>query len=268
MCVTCGCGIDEENGVKILTVDQGKMVEDQDHHHDHHHHEHHDHNHDHHHHDHKDVKLIQLEEDILQKNKLMAERNRGYLEAKNILALNLVSSPGSGKTTLLEKTLQDLKNELKFYVIEGDQQTTRDAERIAKTGVEVLQINTGKVCHLDADMIQQSLKNLKPVDDSVLFIENVGNLVCPAMFDLGESARVVVMSVTEGDDKPIKYPNMFQSAQLCLINKIDLLPYVHFDVQQAKEYALRVNHHLKFIELSATTGQGMEEWYGWLKQKR
>ncbi|MCB0547381.1 MAG: hydrogenase nickel incorporation protein HypB, partial [Phaeodactylibacter sp.] len=207
------------------------------------------------------------EQDILQQNNLLAERNRGFLEAKNILALNLVSSPGSGKTSLLERTLKDLAGEFSCYVIEGDQQTSNDADRIAATGAPVVQINTGKGCHLDSDMVNKALKKLRPAEDALLFIENVGNLVCPSLFDLGEGARVVIISVTEGDDKPIKYPDMFHSSHLCIINKVDLLPYVQFDVEKAKEYALRVNHHLEFIELSATSGQGMEQWYAWLRKK-
>ena len=211
--------------------------------------------------------MIELEQDILSKNNLLAERNRGYFEAKNILAVNLVSSPGSGKTSLLERTLQDLKDELPFYVIEGDQQTTNDADRVAAAGAPVLQINTGKGCHLDSEMINRALKQLNPTENSIVMIENVGNLVCPSLFDLGESIRVVIMSVTEGDDKPIKYPDMFLSSGLCIINKTDLLPYVNFDVEKAKEYARRVNHHLEFIELSATTGEGLDQWYDWLKKK-
>lgn len=209
--------------------------------------------------------MIELEQDILQKNNLLAERNRGYFDAKNILALNLVSSPGSGKTALLERTIRDIGAEMPVFVIEGDQQTMNDADRIAATGAPVVQINTGKGCHLDSDMINKALKKLNPADGAVVMIENVGNLVCPAMFDLGETARVVIMSVTEGDDKPIKYPDMFHSAHLCIINKTDLLPYVPFDVEKAKAYARQVNHHLSFIELSAHTGEGMEAWYKWLR---
>lgn len=235
--------------------------------HGHHHHLHsHDHDHDHGHHHGKTV--VELEQDILQKNNLLAERNRGFFEARNVLALNLVSSPGSGKTSLLERTLAALKGELECFVIEGDQQTSNDANRIAATGAPVVQINTGKGCHLDSDMVNQAVKKLRPAEGSLLFIENVGNLVCPSLFDLGEGARVVIISVTEGDDKPIKYPDMFLSSDLCIINKIDLLPYVQFDMEKAKDYARRVNHHLEFIELSATSGQGMEQWLGWLKRKR
>ena len=267
MCGVCGCG-QEESGVKIRKIVPGDSMQQEAVHH-HHHHGNHG-------HQHapfditsaKPVKtVLQLEQDILGKNNLLAARNRGYFEAKNITALNLVSSPGSGKTALLERTLQDLKDELKCYVIEGDQQTSNDADRIAATGAEVVQINTGKGCHLEADMINDAVKQLNPANDALLFIENVGNLVCPAMFDLGESARVVIISVTEGEDKPLKYPDMFHSSQLCIINKIDLLPYVKFDVAKTKEYARRVSHITEFIELSATTGEGMDQWYDWLRKR-
>jgi hydrogenase nickel incorporation protein HypB len=210
--------------------------------------------------------VVQVEQDILRENDLIAARNKGFFDAKGITTFNLVSSPGSGKTSLLESTLRGMKEKIPFYVIEGDQQTMNDADRIASTDTPVVQINTGKACHLDASMVHQALKKLKPENDSVVFVENVGNLVCPAMFDLGEAKRVVIMSVTEGDDKAIKYPDMFQSAQLCIINKIDLLPYVDFDIEKAKDYALRVNHHLEFIELSATKGTGLEQWYSWIEK--
>jgi len=167
----------------------------------------------------------------------------------------------------LEKTIKKLKNELDFYIIEGDQQTSNDADRIHKAGAPVIQVNTGNGCHLDAEMINTATKQLKPKSNSVLLIENVGNLVCPSMFDLGESTRIVVISTTEGDDKPIKYPTMFQTAQLCIINKTDLLPYVDFDIEKAKNYALRVNHNLEFITVSVKTGEGMDNWYKWLKEK-
>lgn len=212
--------------------------------------------------------LVEIEQDVLYQNNLLAERNRGYFEAKNILALNLVSSPGSGKTTLLEKTLIHLKDQMDFFVIEGDQQTTHDADRIHATGTKVVQINTGRGCHLDAHMILHALEGMKPTEHGVLFIENVGNLVCPAMFDLGEKERVVIMSVTEGDDKPLKYPDMFYSSTLCIINKIDLLPYVSFDINKTREYLQRVNHKLGIMEVSCTTGEGLEQWYDWLLFKR
>jgi hydrogenase nickel incorporation protein HypB len=206
--------------------------------------------------------------DILNYNNKLAERNRGYFEAKNMLAINLVSSPGSGKTTLLEKTLAALLPTQACAVIEGDQQTQNDARRIAATGAPVVQINTGKGCHLDADMINKAMKQLSVTEDAILFIENVGNLVCPAMFDLGEQARVVISSVTEGDDKPLKYPDMFHTSNLCIINKTDLLPYVPFDVEQFKNNARKVNHHLAFIELSALTNEGIGQWLHWLQHQQ
>ncbi len=255
MCGTCGCGTDH---VSIQKPGQ------QHHHHDHEHHQHHHH---HHHHHHGDKLHIDLEKDVLDKNNVEAARNRGYFEAKNIFVLNLVSSPGSGKTSVLERTLKDLKGKADFYVIEGDQQTMNDAERIDALQVPVVQVNTGQGCHLESDMIYRAVKTLNPKENSILMIENVGNLVCPSMFDLGEDKRVVIISVTEGEDKPIKYPDMFHSADVCLINKIDLLPYLNFNLERLKDYALRVNPRLTFFEISATTGQGMDDWYAWLLQE-
>ena len=197
----------------------------------------------------------------------MAARNRGYFEAKNLFVLNLVSSPGSGKTSLLEKTLQDLKKEYGFAVIEGDQQTLQDANRIDALKVPVIQINTGKGCHLESDMVYEAVKQLNPKENSILMIENVGNLVCPSMFDLGEHKRVVIISTTEGEDKPLKYPDMFMSSQVCIINKTDLLPYLDFDIEKLKSYALQINPKLIFFEVSATKGLGMETWYNWLKKE-
>lgn len=270
MCDTCGCN-QPSDAVKIILIGENEemMHDHHDHDHGHHHHHPHDHGHEHHHHhDHTGKTVIELEQDVLSANNRLAERNRGYFEAKNILALNLVSSPGSGKTAVLERTLADLKDELAFFVIEGDQQTTRDADRIAATGAPVVQINTGKGCHLDSDMVNRAVKKLAPSDGAIVMIENVGNLVCPSLFDLGESHRVVIISVTEGDDKPLKYPDMFHTSDLCLINKIDLLPYVPFDVEKAKHYALHANPKLQFISLSALTGEGMEEWYQWLREEK
>ena len=233
-----------------------------DHHeHDHHHHHHHGHDHDHHH-----KTVLEVEQDVLQQNEVMAARNRGYFEAKNIFALNLVSSPGSGKTALLERILKDLKEEIQFYVIEGDQQTLNDANRIAALEIPVIQINTGKGCHLESDAVYEAIKKLKPAENSVLMIENVGNLVCPSMFNLGEAQRVVIISTTEGVDKPLKYPDMFHTSDICVINKIDLLPYLDIELEELKENALRVNPKLQFFEISATKGDGMEAWYTWLKQ--
>jgi hydrogenase nickel incorporation protein HypB len=242
MCATCGC-------------DAATHEHNQTHDHEH------DHSHTH------GKTIIAVEKDILHENNLLAQRNRGYFDAKNILALNLVSSPGSGKTSLLERTLTDLKGQHSFFVIEGDQQTSRDADRIHATGTKVAQINTGKGCHLDAHMILHAVQGMKPAENSILFIENVGNLVCPAMFDLGEKERVVIISVTEGDDKPIKYPDMFHTSSLCIINKTDLLPYVSFSMENVKDYARQVNPKLEFIELSCTSGEGLQDWYQWLKEK-
>ena len=194
----------------------------------------------------------------------MAERNRGFFEAKKVFCINLVSSPGSGKTTLLEKSVVKLRDQVPVYVIEGDQQSMLDADRISTFGIPVVQINTGSGCHLDAFMVNKALKELDIQLHSVLFIENVGNLVCPALFDLGENSRVLVMSVTEGDDKPIKYPAMFRSSDLCLINKTDLLPYVDFCVDSAVKNATAVNPDLEYLHLSAKTGEGLEQWFMWI----
>ena len=212
-------------------------------------------------------KTIALEQNILAKNQLIAERNRGWLAGREILALNLVSSPGSGKTTLLERTIRDVGAELGISVIEGDQATLNDAERIRATGAPAIQINTGAGCHLEADMLARALEQLKPPVGSVVMIENVGNLVCPALFDLGERAKVVILSVTEGEDKPIKYPHMFKAAEIMLLNKIDLLPHLRFNVAKCIAYALESNPDIRVLQVSAQTGEGMEIWYDWLKQQ-
>jgi len=252
MCETCGCS-DGSDNIKIYKPEDEHVHS--------HEHTHHDHSH-----EHKSTKL-NLESDILGQNQLLAERNRGFFDAKKIFAINLVSSPGSGKTTLLEKTLKDLANSVPVAVIEGDQQTANDAERIAASGAPVVQINTGKTCHLDAHMVRHGMDKLELKENSILFIENVGNLVCPSMFDLGEAKRVVIMSVTEGEDKALKYPYMFESSQICIFNKIDLLPYVDFDLEKAIDNAKRVNPNLKFFKLSATKGDGMGDWESWLKSE-
>ena len=252
MCGTCGCG--DANTISIQTPKEHR----------------HTHSHDHHHGDHKytHTHVIDVEQNILNHNDVLATRNRGYFEAKNIFALNLVSSPGSGKTSILERTLADLKDTYDFAVIEGDQQTMNDANRIDALQVPVVQINTGSGCHLESDMVFDAVKKLDCKDNSILMIENVGNLVCPSLFDLGENKRIVIISTTEGDDKPIKYPDMFAGSQVCIINKIDLLPYVNFKVDTAKEYAKQLNPNLIFFEVSATTGEGMEKWYEWLKKMK
>lgn len=270
MCGTCGCGSNDGGVVISHPGEKHHHEHSHDHHHEHGHHHHHGEDHEHHHaHDHiHDTKnrVLEIEKDILHTNQLQAAKNRGYFEAKNIFALNLVSSPGSGKTSILETTLKELKDDYPFYVIEGDQQTQNDANRIDALNVPVIQINTGKGCHLESDMVYEAVKKLNVKDDSVLMIENVGNLVCPSMFDLGEGKRVVIISTTEGEDKPIKYPDMFHTADVCLINKMDLIEYLDFDLEQLKNYALQVNPHLQFFEVSAKTGEGMQAWYEWIKK--
>ena len=212
-----------------------------------------------------ELRVIQVERDLLAKNNEYAEENRKYLIKNNIFSLNLVSSPGSGKTTLLVKTIDALNGALPLAVIEGDQQTENDAARIRAAGAPAIQINTGSGCHLDAQMIGQAMHALGLQKDSLLLIENVGNLVCPASFDLGEAHKVVILSVTEGEDKPLKYPDMFRAADLMLLNKCDLLPYLEFDAELAVEYAQRVNPDLQVIRLSASSGEGMTAWLDWIR---
>ncbi len=267
MCDTCGCG---EGGHDTKITVAGKEHKNMHRHadgswhiHEHHHVHEHEPNHEHH---HQESRLIEVEEDILSKNNRMAERNRGWFEAKKLLAFNLMSSPGSGKTSLLERTIKEKGKAIPFFVIEGDQQTLHDAERIDHAGAPAIQINTGNGCHLDAAMIRSALDQFTLKEQAILMIENVGNLVCPSLFDLGESKRIVIISTTEGDDKPAKYPTMFQSADLCIINKIDLLPYVDFDMEKAKEYAKRLQPDIEFLELSVRTGEGIDKWYDWLNR--
>jgi hydrogenase nickel incorporation protein HypB len=209
-------------------------------------------------------RMVQIERDILAKNDDFAAANRQQFLAQGVLALNLVSSPGSGKTSLLVRTIEALQGNVPLAVIEGDQQTSVDADRIRAAGAAAVQINTGKGCHLDASMIGRALAQMEPEEASLLFIENVGNLVCPAAFDLGESAKVAILSVTEGEDKPLKYPDMFQAARLMLLNKCDLLPYVDFDVERAIANARRVNPAIEIISLSARTGDGFDAWLAWI----
>jgi hydrogenase nickel incorporation protein HypB len=282
MCTMCGCSDSQQvsytmTGSDRHSHDHGGHVHS--HEHDHSHPHSHDHDHDHpHSHDHRETRAatlhagmhgrtIALEQDILAKNQILAERNRGWFEGREVLALNLMSSPGSGKTTVLESTIRALISDVRIYVVEGDQATTNDAERIRATGCAVIQVNTGTGCHLESDMLARGVQQLNPRPGSLVLIENVGNLVCPALFDLGERAKVVVLSVTEGDDKPAKYPHMFRACRLMLINKIDLLPYVRFDVDRCIAFAREVNPDIEVLQVSAETGQGMQAWYQWLRQE-
>jgi len=272
MCTVCGCSTGDS---KI----EGDII-NHSHENEHNHGHSHKHNHEgqNHHYGHSpahahapgmsQARMVQIEQDILGKNNKYASINRSMLADKGILSLNLVSSPGSGKTTLLTRTLIDLKNKLPMAVIEGDQETSNDAERIRATGAKAIQINTGKGCHLDAHQVGHAIEHLKPDDTSVLFIENVGNLVCPAAFDLGETHKVVILSITEGEDKPIKYPDMFYAADLLLLNKIDLLPYLTFDIYQCIKYAKKVKPDIQILQVSATSGEGLDDWYQWIKLSR
>ncbi len=259
MCDTCGCGSEHGSFTIHKVKEDREHTHDPDHNHSDHQHTH-DHEHEHSHpHDGGHQKVLHVETDILSKNNLLAERNRGFFEAKNIKVFNLVSSPGSGKTTLLEKLIKQLKSSQRIYVIEGDQQTSNDAERIESAGADAIQINTGNGCHLDAHMINHAVKSLDPEENSILFIENVGNLVCPALFDLGEGTRIVIASTTEGEDKPLKYPGMFQSSQLCVLNKTDLLPHLDFHVEKFESHLNKIVPGLPLLRLSATTGEGLDK---------
>ena len=263
MCTVCGCGDAKLEG---------------HHHHDHGHHHHHGHGH--HHHDHGDIhfghgpagvevpgmsqeRLIEIETDILAKNDRYADENRAALADLGCFAINLVSSPGSGKTTLLCKTIEALGN-APLAVIEGDQQTANDADRIRATGAPAIQVNTGKGCHLDGHMVGHAMEHLNLATGSFLFIENVGNLVCPASFDLGEDCKVAILSVTEGEDKPLKYPDMFTAARVAILNKIDLAPHCDVDLDLYEENLRRVNPTIEILRVSARTGEGMDQWIGWL----
>lgn len=283
MCTVCGCGT-----AKIEKDRDHSHGHDHDHDHGHHHghgHDHHPHPHPHDHghsHSHGDDidygtgiagvhvpglsqdRIVSIERDILSKNKSYAEQNRTKLAHAGMFALNFMSSPGSGKTTLLVRTIEALKDRFPIVVIEGDQQTSNDAERIRATGVKAIQVNTGKGCHLDAHMVGHALETLPLSRGGLLFIENVGNLVCPAAFDLGEAHKVTVLSTTEGEDKPLKYPDMFAASDLMLLNKVDLLPHLDFDKDACLVNALRVNPKLQTMMVSAKSGQGMDVFYGWI----
>ncbi len=244
MCTTCGCGSDE------IRIDGAA----------------HEHPHPHEHgHDHPDrTHTIELEQKVLAKNDALAEHNRTWLAERGITAINLMSSPGAGKTSLLERTIKESGRTIS--VVEGDQETAFDAQRIRAAGARAVQVNTGAGCHLDAPMVERALAELRPDDGSLVFIENVGNLVCPALFDLGEARKVVVISVTEGDDKPLKYPHMFAAADLVVVNKTDLLPYVDFDVERLSDDARKLNPKLQVMLLSVRTGDNIEAWISWLEE--
>jgi len=281
MCGHCGCG--SEAKATALDLQTGEEIEMEsrvhDHDHDHRHAHEHGHGHEHvhadgsrHSHPHRPddapgPEMLTLQTRILAKNDAFADKNRAWFRGREILALNLVSSPGSGKTTLLERTIKDLKDKFKLFVVEGDQATARDGERIRAAGAAAVQINTGSGCHLEADMLGRALQHLKPGAGSIVMIENVGNLVCPALFDLGERCKVVIFSVTEGEDKPLKYPTMFGAASVMILNKIDLLPYVEFDVARAIANAKQINPDIVVLRLSGRTGEGFEAWYEWLRKE-
>jgi hydrogenase nickel incorporation protein HypB len=288
MCATCGCS--GTAVVRLFPADWASHVDDQPRH-EHAHrvagHDHHDHEHDHEHHDQEqhdhdhrnggerilrladepDERTIRLEQKVLAKNDRLAELNRDWLRERSVLAVNLMSSPGAGKTTLLERTARELGDKVSIMVIEGDQAAALDATRIRAAGCKVVQINTGAGCHLDAEMVARGLRALDPPSGCVVMIENVGNLVCPSLFDLGEQARVVLASVTEGDDKPLKYPHMFRRADLVLVSKTDLLPYVDFDSRRHASDVRKTSPDALMLQVSAATGAGMQEWYDWLRRR-
>jgi len=275
MCSTCGCGQPDGAGTRLTVVHDHQHTHGEDHGdaagHGHEDSAGHGHGHGHGHGTEKVIaepatRTVLLEQEILAKNDGLAAANRHSLLARGISAVNLMSSPGSGKTTLLEHTIPAIAARRPASVIEGDQETLYDAERIRATGSKVVQINTGAGCHLDAQMMSSGLAELDPPDGSLVFVENVGNLVCPALFDLGEAARVVIISVTEGADKPAKYPYMFRTADLVLLNKIDLLPYVDFDVDLCRSLITRIKPDAEILQLSATKGDGMTAWYDWLAE--
>lgn len=212
-------------------------------------------------------RMLHLEQQVLARNNQLAERNRGFFAGRGVLALNVLGGPGAGKTTLLERTLETLRRQRPVAVIEGDQATLLDAERIRAAGAPVVQVNTGSGCHLDAQMVADSVEQLDPEPGSLLLIENVGNLVCPALFDLGEAAKVVVLSVTEGEDKPLKYPHIFRASELMLLNKVDLLPYTPFDVERCIGFARQIQPRLQVLQVSTGRGDGLEAWFTWLRER-
>jgi len=253
MCATCGCG--DDGGVRVSTPTGEHDADQQVHPHEHprgHPHE-------------PASGTVEIETALLARNDHLAQHTREWLVEHGLLALNLMSSPGSGKTSLLVRTITELAGTQPVCVVEGDQETLLDATRIRDTGAPVVQINTGAGCHLDADMLARGLRQLAPPDGALVFVENVGNLVCPALFDLGEAARVVIVSVTEGDDKPLKYPHMFAAADLVVVNKTDLLPYVDVELDRLAAHCRSVNPGVDILPLSVKSGEGMDAWYSWLR---
>jgi hydrogenase nickel incorporation protein HypB len=266
MCTTCGCGSGQVRVAGVALASHDDVAFAPVHAHGHSLLQGHSHGHDH--AQGTESRIVRLERDLLEKNDGFARANRAWFAANGVQALNLVSSPGSGKTTLLVKTIEALRGVRPVAVIEGDQETALDAQRIRATGAPAIQVNTGKGCHLDAHMVGHALEQLPVAPGSLLLVENVGNLVCPAAFDLGESHKVAVLSVTEGEDKPLKYPDMFRAASLMLLNKCDLLPHLEFDMDAAIAHARRVNPSIEIIPVSARTGAGMSEWLGWIERQR
>lgn len=262
MCATCGCGVDD---VRVTDVPVGGVGHGHDHGHDHEHSHGHDHE-DSQDHEHAPIvartHTVELEVNVLARNDELAARNRDWLEERGTWAVNLMSSPGSGKTSLLERTIRE--SGLTLSVVEGDQETLFDAHRIRAAGAHAVQVNTGAGCHLDASMVRRALEELQPPAGGIVVLENVGNLVCPALFALGEARKVVVISVTEGDDKPLKYPGMFAAADLVVVNKTDLLPYVDFDVDRCEALARSINPHVEWLPLSVRSGENLDSWFAWL----
>ena len=280
MCANCGCQGDKATMLDLQTGETTMIAAmrrhdggvPHSHTHDHeephahvHRHSADDHTHSHHAERNEAIDIVEVETRILAKNDALATKNRAWFAGREILALNLVSSPGAGKTTLLERTIRDLASELPLCVIEGDQATINDGERIRRAGASVVQINTGTGCHLDAEMVSRALSALKPGPGTVVLIENVGNLVCPALFDLGEWAKVVIFSVTDGEDKPLKYPHMFRAAAIVILNKIDLLPNLDFSLAQAIANVAKINPNATVVQISARSGEGITDWHEWLR---
>lgn len=265
MCLDCGCSETDQ-----VTID-GKPLEKKDHthhhSHDHHHHEHgHDHHHHHHHHG-EETREISIKQDILHKNNHIAEHNREHLRSQGVFTMNWISAPGSGKTALLERIIKDYSSKIPMYVIEGDQQTDNDSKRIEQAGAEALQINTGAACHLDAEMIHQALHKIDLKERKLLVIENIGNMVCPTAYDLGENLKVAIVSCPEGEDKPVKYPDLILAADVLLINKIDLIPYLDFNLDRCIELSRKVNPQIAIFPISAKTGEGVEDFCKWFTEK-